>query len=103
MSETQIRAQSDPWTGSVEILILERLGDVTSVAKNITLEAVEEGGEIEPTMRIAPSQVQVLFNDLWNMGYRPADGTGNSGHVAALETHIQDFRNILEYFTKRQK
>jgi hypothetical protein len=32
---------------------------------------------------------QELMDELWRLGYRPAESVGTAGHVAALQAHIK--------------
>lgn len=58
------------------------------------------GQNIEPFISIDKIMAQALFNDLWQIGYRPSDGTGNSGHVEALKYHLEDLRRLVFKNTK---
>ncbi len=54
----------------------------------------------EPTFRFSSSSddrgsLQSLFNQLWNIGLRPKDGTGNSGHVESIRYHLEDMRKLV--------
>lgn len=49
----------------------------------------------EPTFRLEQPAAQLLFNHLWRCGFRPKDGTGNSGHVEAMRYHLEDMRKLV--------
>lgn len=49
----------------------------------------------EAFLRLTPDVMQDIFNQLWKIGLRPKDGTGNSGHIAALQYHLEDMRNLV--------
>lgn len=66
------------------------------VATSVTLEEYEPYSVLgEPTARLSRDTVQDVFNQLWIMGFRPADGTGNSGHLAAVKDHASDLKEIV--------
>lgn len=49
----------------------------------------------EPTFRLTHSAAQHLFEQLWEMGCRPKDGTGNGGHIEAMKYHLEDMRKLV--------
>ena len=70
-------------------------GDGGSVATNITFEHVGPCERAQTNgIDVSADTLQDLFNQLWNFGFRPKDGTGNSGHFGSLENHIKDLRKI---------
>lgn len=61
----------------------------------LTIEMVKEGLEIrEPFLDLNSEDAQGLFNQFWNAGFRPKDGTGNGGHIDALKYHLEDMRKL---------
>lgn len=68
---------------------------VHSAVKQLVFEDVQGGDLIEPSFQLSHQQSQALFNSLWQIGFRPTDGTGNSGHVEALRNHLEDMRRIV--------
>ncbi len=61
----------------------------------LVLTASENDTSMEPTFSLDDAGTQRLFDQLWDMGFRPADGTGNSGHIAALKYHLEDLRKLV--------
>lgn len=56
-----------------------------------------EGGLNAPSFTLGKSAVQELFNEMWNLGYRPSDGIrewNRNGEIAAMHEHIADFRRL---------
>lgn len=49
----------------------------------------------QPFMKLHKKTMQDLFNQLWREGFRPADGTGNSGHIEAMKYHLEDMRKLV--------
>jgi len=50
---------------------------------------------VKPTFSLSDRKAQELFNELWNLGFRPVDGTGNGGHLEALKYHLEDMRKLV--------
>lgn len=51
--------------------------------------------EAQPTVRVFPEDLQNIFNQLWRMGFRAKDGTGNGGHIEAMKYHLEDMRRLV--------
>lgn len=61
----------------------------------LTIEQVDAGAYVKPSFTLGQHEVQELFNQLWQQGYRPKDGTGNGGHVEAIKYHLEDMRKLV--------
>lgn len=68
---------------------------VQYAATNIEFTRLEPGLYMAPTTEMRSEELQSLFNELWRAGFRPNDGTGNSGHVEALKYHLEDMRKLV--------
>jgi hypothetical protein len=83
-----------------DLYVMERSSNenVISIGK-IIMEEYEPGTIVEtrPSLEstLDHDSLQVLFNDLWRLGFRPKDGTGNSGHLEAINRHLNDMRAIV--------
>ena len=98
MDKVEIRLIRAPWYAGCELLIRQRVfGDEKrfAVAKNIVLEEVEPGTRIEPSLVLDDKGAQSLIDDLWGAGYRPTDGAGTAGSMAATQKHLEDMRKIV--------
>ena len=84
-----------PWSIEVQLLFADFINGKPYVAKPLEFEPMEEGGTARPTHSMFPQQAQELFNKLYAIGYRPTDGTGNTGHVEALKYHLEDMRKLV--------
>lgn len=94
MSYPRIRVRTDPMTDGYHFYILT---DTHFVSEIKFEERPEEGLIIKPLAVISSRNTEVLqnlFNDLWREGFRPADGTGNAGHLEAIQGHLDDMRKI---------
>ena len=94
MSEDlQILAQRANFGMDVEFLIHTE----KSHATNLVMETDPSkcGYVPSPTFRLKPPQVQLLMDQLWTAGFRPSEGTGSAGALAATQKHLSDVRKIV--------
>lgn len=91
-----IRVREDGFNQHYNIAILQKGPNQSrSYVTDMVLKVIQPGEVIEPVMTLAKSEIQSLFNELWSLGFRPVDGTGNGGHIQALERHLQDMRKLV--------
>jgi len=90
----RLLVSEEPWGPLVGFSIQQELGGRFLVASEIEMKEVREGSLIQPTFHLEAAEVQSLFNRLWVLGYRPKDGTGNSGHIGSIERHLEDMRAL---------
>lgn len=55
----------------------------------------DEGKHRPPMLQLSQEDCQQLMDELWRAGFRPAEGTGSAGALAAVEKHLQDMRAIV--------
>jgi hypothetical protein len=91
MNSPKIRLNRSPWYKGSEILITE--GD--SVASHLTMTPIKPNEACEPSLRITDAAAQTLMDDLWQAGYRPTEGSGSAGAMAAQGRHLEDMRRIV--------
>lgn len=48
----------------------------------------------EPTLSISDNEAQQMIDELWRAGFRPTEGTGSAGALAATQAHLTDMRKI---------
>lgn len=94
---TEIRAHKAPWNDAVELLIVQRgHGDTWAVAQPIVMEQKERHGYVEaPSLSISDTAAQQLMDNLWTIGFRPSEGTGSAGALAATQKHLEDMRKLV--------
>lgn len=90
MSKSQLRAQSAPWSSCVQIALID--GDKHAV--KVECEKYEDGMETPFFVSLIRDDAQALIDDLWHSGYRPTEGSGSAGSLAATEKHLADMRKI---------
>ena len=104
MSETyrfgrrRLWAERNPWGYEVEFIFFERQGDgiAHSTNMNMYMPSNEEGGQrLESTFSLNQEETQELIDNLWRLGFRPSEGTGSAGALAATQRHLEDMRKLV--------
>lgn len=98
---THIRIADSSYSDSFELSVWRRLlnGSV-EVAQRIVLQSHAENSYATPSLIVSKDEgrpmLQELFNDLWNMGFRPAQQFPDSaGVIVAKDEHIKDLRRMV--------
>lgn len=73
----------------------------TAIAENVQMREVKDG-EPSPDVAMlrfesghgAEAALQSLFNQLWELGFRPSD-VGTAGHLEATKAHLEDMRSLV--------
>jgi len=77
--------------GSVEISIKCDSG----WCSNAEYKKIPEG-EVPPWfLRISNLEAQALIDRLWSVGFRPTEGSGSAGALAATERHLADMQRLV--------
>jgi hypothetical protein len=88
-----------PWSSHVGFVLFARQGDRMVYSTDIVMHTPEDprgGGEtIDPTFSLAPEETQELMDELWQLGFRPSEGSGSAGALAATQKHLEDMRKIV--------
>ena len=76
-------------------LYVHRVGDTgeRQIAR-VHFEPVEANTYQPPTVQMDEGQGQQLIDDLWSAGFRPTEGAGSAGALAATQRHLEDMRTI---------
>ena len=64
-------------------------------ASKIILEPGEVGDKPPVALRLSETETQALMDRLWTAGYRPTEGAGSAGSLAATEYHLEDMRRLV--------
>jgi hypothetical protein len=48
----------------------------------------------EPSFRLDRTEVEILFNQLWLLGFRPTETINEASRLAATQAHLADMRAI---------
>ncbi len=98
----EIRAYRAPWNDGVELLI--RNWDVSdnmqsqSVCTDMVftkLTPANEGQRLAPAITLHADRAQLLMDNLWTAGFRPSEGSGSAGALAATERHLKDLQHLV--------
>lgn len=49
----------------------------------------------EPFLEVPEDVAQQLMDELWIAGFRPTEGTGSAGALAATQAHVKDLQDIV--------
>ena len=92
VDETQrLHAVSAPWRRGVEFLLVRG----NKAAEPPVFVERDSAIECAPTFWLPPESAQQLMDDLWNCGFRPTEGTGSAGALAATQRHLDDMRALV--------
>lgn len=91
----QIKAQAQPWSQSIGLLVFTHFEGVFSVAQPMTFSVLADPYSVtEPTLKISRTAAQSLMDELWACGLRPTEGSGSAGSLAATERHLRDMQAV---------
>ncbi len=86
------------WDRGIQFVLFERIGGKISHSTSISMYTPSEkelGNIIEPTFSLQPEEAQELMDNLWELGFRPSEGTGSAGALAATQRHLEDMRKLV--------
>ena len=85
----------DPYFGMVRFWLREKFDGRVAVGE-ITMKTIEDNGLMPPeTFTLSESRAQQLMDTLWREGFRPTEGTGSAGALAAVQKHLEDMRTLV--------
>ena len=96
---TRVFAELGNFGRRVDLHLVAELPDGRVViARPLILETIDKAQALEnlqpPALSMHPGTAQLLMDELWRIGFRPAEGTGSAGALAATEHHLKDMRRI---------
>jgi len=99
---TELYAAREPWRGHHVAIYLTHIKNrdgvrTISTGVNVVMEEIKEPlvVEREPLLKLNPGDAQQFIDELWRVGLRPTDGTGNAGQLGATERHLADMRKLV--------
>lgn len=95
MSDLRCLVNLQPWSKSVDIAIVDKVGGSFYCAKPVEMESHSKDMEIHPSFSLNPKSVQELMDELWRCGYRPSEGAGSAGQLSATQAHLEDMRKLV--------
>ena len=92
----EIRASKVPiYAGDgVELYIMDREKMTYLTDLQTTLKHAEPNTQIPPAFKLSGEHTQMLMDNLWYCGFRPTEGTGSAGSLAATERHLADMKAV---------
>ena len=60
-----------------------------------TLTIADDNMEQPPAFSLGDEQAQQFMDELWRTGFRPTEGSGSAGSLAATERHLADMRALV--------
>lgn len=95
-NDAKLLFQRENWSDDYEFALAYKAGpDMMVIAQPLVFEQVPNGALIKTAFTLRRNEMQSLFNKMWAEGFRPADGTGNSGHTEAVKYHLEDMRKLV--------
>lgn len=91
------------WGTGVELHIgIRRSDHLLDVLRPGPMEKIDEGADLgEPALSFANDEAQRLMDELWHCGFRPSEGSGSAGSLAATERHLADMKAIAKGALKK--
>lgn len=87
----RIRARKVEWGNGISFFIHEGNKLVTKMK----FEEQRENFPILNMERMSNEDAQLLMDDLWDCGFRPTEGTGSAGAMAATQSHLKDLQRLV--------
>jgi hypothetical protein len=91
MRDIRFFVQPAPWACGCELYIQYDGAWV----QRVECVQVDEGTIPPVAMQLRDEQAQDLIDKLWQAGYRPTEGKGSAGALAATERHLADMRRLV--------
>lgn len=95
----RIHARRDSFLGdAISVYVAIKGPDTLSVGLPVVFQqqsALDASLTLAPTMMLAPDAAQELMDELWQCGFRPTEGTGSAGSLAATQRHLEDMRALV--------
>ena len=98
----EAHAERSGWNRNVSLWFTETRRDEQGrmaryFAKPAEYDVWLEPGESAPpqTVLLGNDAAQQLMDELWRVGFRPTEGSGSAGSLAATERHLADMRRLV--------
>jgi hypothetical protein len=85
----------DFMTDRVGFTLVDQSGETVLIGQPVEMAPYDPAGYPPPkTFLLSENAVQRLMDELWNIGYRPSEGSGSAGALAATQRHLDDMRKL---------
>lgn len=88
------------WGDTFAVRIGTQINESTglAVAEPVKFRSISEheaSCETQPCLTFHKDDAQAFMDELWHAGFRPTEGSGSSGSLAATQAHLKDMRAIV--------
>lgn len=90
----KIWAEMSRFRDRVSLYMGERTDKGFNAATSVSFATQPEGCMMPSFVELKPEDAQGLMDELWNCGFRPTEGSGSAGALAATQRHLDDMRTI---------
>lgn len=90
----ELYCQKTPWSKTIEFVVVHYGDGTRSVGTNVTMQEIGDGVIQQPTFSMGQKECQSLMDQLWQCGFRPSEGSGSAGSLAATQRHLEDMQKI---------
>lgn len=94
-----IHIEREPWSGEYGVLFVREYGGKRYVARpfpELIFDAVPDGGVIQgPTLRLLPSDLQDLADEITKLGVKTENIHKIEGVLEATKAHLEDMRKLV--------
>lgn len=96
-NDLDVQIAREPWREGVAFRLYQANGEKIAIIETpLTLRTLKDGEDVaEPTFRISEMTAQRLIDMLWDCGFRPTEGSGSAGALAATQKHLADMRALV--------
>jgi hypothetical protein len=94
--KVKIIASREPWDGITSFRMAQFSDEQGMwVAQELMFKEQQKGNAVRPFMELYDEDTQALMDELWRAGFRPREGSGSAGSLAATEKHLEDMRRLV--------
>ena len=90
MEKVRVSASKRGFDGGVDFHVYTS----THVGIPIALSPRDLGMTPLPTFDLTNASAQEMMDSLWGIGFRPSEGSGSAGALAATQRHLDDMRKL---------
>ncbi len=88
------------WGDTFAVRMGTRINDsvkwaIAEPVKFRVLEDEEMHQEKLPCFTLKKDEAQYFMDELWNAGFRPTEGSGSAGQLAAVQAHLKDMQRLV--------
>lgn len=100
----RIAIKRPAWDWNYHVHIAQPTSDGLAIMQPCTFKVIprdELHMESKPAFHFEKEGAQLFMDELWNAGFRPSEGTGSAGAMAAVQAHLKDMQRLV--FTEKEQ